>query len=413
MGARFAGSQRLGDRRRRRLAVETEELSEIAEASNRLRAPAGKTRIPDEAHADQRPGDSVRIDALPIAAVVPRQWWHYLIGAMACLLVAGGLILGGIRITASTHAAGGAMASLFALPQGRIAGWFSSLLLILAAQLALLIWWVRSQSLKDFDGHYRLWIRVAFLWTAVSLGTATNGPEAIQQVVQSCCGSKAGGYSHLGWLIPALLASLWVFWTVAAEMRGCLWSRWLLRVSVACHTAAAAVYLEPYQAVPADARDLWLAILILAGHVGIFLSMWLHARHVIYCTSEPAARRPSSWRIPRPHFGMPAMRLPRSRRRNRPTTKPEPVATEPSPHVGEAPQPAARHSIEKPPPIAPVELSTLVPEHGAESSAEVDPAQAQDVETREPAKPDLRGLSKKQRRRVLQELRDRERAAGQ
>src|SRR5262245_33700014 len=78
MGARFAGSQRLGDRRRRRLAVESDDPSATANWSDPLPAPAGVTRTAEAPHADDPPrgGDDHSL-GLAAVKIVPPEWWKY------------------------------------------------------------------------------------------------------------------------------------------------------------------------------------------------------------------------------------------------------------------------------------------------------------------------------------------------
>ena len=214
MGARFAGSQRLGDRRRRRLAVESDEVPGPANVGVGLPGPTENSRVGHRAHIDHPSGAGTHTLSLPISAVVPSQWWKYLIGATVCLAMAACVIFAGVCAAKWPHGAGNAIISLFAFPEAKIATWFSSLLLTLSSQLALLIWWVRSQSLNDFDGRYRLWIRVASLWMALSLGMATDAARVLQETFVHVCGGAAAGYSFLGWLIPAV-AGLWIVWAAA------------------------------------------------------------------------------------------------------------------------------------------------------------------------------------------------------
>jgi hypothetical protein len=109
---------------------------------------------------------------------------------------------------------------------------------------------------------------------------------------------------------------------------------------------------------------------------------------------------------------MPAMRLRGTSRRKRADTVTAPVAPDRGGPAADARPSVAPPTVEiiaPESPVAPIELSTLAADSRAVLPVD-DAAEAGDVETRQDSKPDLRGLSKKQRRRVLQEIRDRERA---
>jgi hypothetical protein len=415
MGARFAGSQRLGDRRRRRLAVESDDLPGAADLAVGVPGPTGNSRVGHGAHIDHPAGGATHTLRLPVSALVPSQWWKYLIGATVCLAMAAGLIFAGVCAAKWSPGAGNGIVSLFAFPEAKITTWFSGLLLTVSSQLALLIWWVRSQSLNDFDGRYRLWIRVASLWMALSLGMATDGARVLQETFVHVCGETAVSYPFLSWLIPAV-AGLWIVWAAAAEMRGCRWSRCLLWAAAVFHALAAGLSFEWHEAVAVAHREVMFVAFLLTGHVSIFLSMWIHARHVVHCTPEPAASRRSAWRIPRPHFQFPAMRLLRAARRKKPapTVEPGPAHCAP-PAAKTAPavvSPAVERPLIEPPPVVPVELSDLSDVAPLTQPSNGDDGGASGTADQDQLKPDMRGLSKKQRRRIQQEIRERDRAAG-
>src|SRR5262249_60657680 len=93
MGARFAGSQRLGDRRRRRLAVETAELTVDTVRIGSLPAPPGTSRGIDGSHADHS------VPALPfdraLSQFIPRQPWKCALGGLTALASTGFLLIAG------------------------------------------------------------------------------------------------------------------------------------------------------------------------------------------------------------------------------------------------------------------------------------------------------------------------------
>jgi hypothetical protein len=64
------------------------------------------------------------------------------------------------------------------------------------------------------------------------------------------------------------------------------------------------------------------------------------------------------------------------------------------------------------PPVVPIELSDLPNEAPFTRLSHGDDAGTSGSDAEDHLKPDLRGLSKKQRRRMQQEIRERERAAG-
>jgi hypothetical protein len=177
----------------------------------------------------------------------------------------------------------------------------------------------------------------------------------------------------------------------------------------------------------------------LTGHVALFVSMWLHARHVLRCTAEPAPRLKSTWRIPRPHFRLPRRRLTQARSESAPvdpaapsverTSKPrirlDNRHREPVPQVGAPARIESSGGLEQSRVISPITLESqrIGPTDSDDSATtslhpttavhattcEAASAESEEASEEGSSRPELRGLSKKQRRRLMQELRDRER----
>jgi len=198
------------------------------------------------------------------------------------------------------------------------------------------------------------------------------------------------------------------------------------------------------------------------------MSMWAHARHVLHFTADPSAAPRRKLRIPRPHFRLPRFSLgwkrstgapeatpdlaaekPARRRKPRKVTPKqvettddvpaaeEPVAPQPAPsrrtfrvdarHAPTAapePEPQAEPQEEWVEPVPPESHSRDEASHRAfEEHQEERPVAAiedraesqsenyddEDQDFGNQPKPDLRGMSKKQRRKILAELRDKER----
>src|SRR5437868_6899391 len=139
MGARFAGSQRLGDRRRRRLAVETDDATD--DRPGVLPAPPGESRLVDCPDSKSVAGPSAFPFAVAVERFVPRQPWKYALAGLACLAVCAFLLLAGSYAVELSEIAGSGFERLFSFPDAPVAKWFSSMLLAVSGQLALLIWW--------------------------------------------------------------------------------------------------------------------------------------------------------------------------------------------------------------------------------------------------------------------------------
>ncbi|MFN0052367.1 MAG: hypothetical protein ACKV0T_09250 [Planctomycetales bacterium] len=510
METRFAGSGRLGDRRRRRLAIEADDAT--APESCSLPAPQGKTRV-----ADQVPPDPPRAaPVLPLDLLVPVPSWKYLLGGLAGLVLAAAILAAGWYESLLSATLGPSLGSLIGLDGASVARWYSGLLLSASAQWSLLIWWGRSRSHTDYNGQYRVWKRVALAWLMFGFCTVTGAERVWSEALLACWNPAVPGIDLLVWLVPATGVGIGLLWTLHCEMRDCRSSRTALYAASGCYLLAACGQIEIPLSLEPRQLSLLRAALPLVGHVALFLSMWLHARHVLHCTADPGVAPRRRLRIPRPHFSLwrrtkseesvrlpteqpPALpedapasstgtkrrskkgdlsqdaaplpqtptkvpeETPRSTARSRlridsphPTSREKPDSNdEDSPAESGAPSGSARPSASTKPPaerkqppaktVVPPppfddaepltlpqkpsnplpatpskEVSAAIPAVATsteisreESSAVSAPAATDDEESgwNEPfPKPDLRGLSKKQRRRLMQELREKHRA---
>ncbi|MBS0266986.1 MAG: hypothetical protein JSS02_33980 [Planctomycetes bacterium] len=481
MSARFAGSQRVGDRRRRRLAVEAEGTTAEDAPRHALPAPAGVKRMldmPNTSAPCQVTENSSNPPELPINQVVPLERWKYSIAGVAVLAVNGSLVALGQLSRKLAAWAGPQFAELFAPASGPATKWFSGILVGLAAQLSLLIWWGRSRSTKDFDGRYWLWTQTAIAWFLLSGCLALNGGQVAADVLKTIQPTIPTTWLPLAWIVPALVAGLFVERGLRREMRGCRASRVLMIGAWLSYLATAAIDLGAAASISPRAQLQLQQIALLTGHAALFFSMWVHARHVFHVSPDPVVIPVRTWKIPRPQLRLPRIwpfvrrtsavavlgaatpeteatfEIPKSRQaKRRETSQREPSLPE---------APAAETPVKSTPtpiPAAPAEIDELAElermadedaQHAADQAAHTAPAaesivpkshfridsrhepmeledvsQAQHEASQKSSdnsdyegeddddssgRADLKGLSKKQRRRLIQEQRARERA---
>jgi hypothetical protein len=474
MGTRFAGSQRVGDRRRRLMSAGADDTGANPVSVERLSAGAGISRLVDQGHTNDQAGSPRSAIGQPLAKLVPHASWQYLAVGLSGLAVGGAITAIGSHAAVLTALIGPGIGELCSLPNGPATKWFSSVLLVLAAQVALLVWWARAQSLKDFDGRYWLWMRVAGACLVFSGCVATDAQAVCLSIVRHFYPQLGGWRPALCWLIPAVGAGSLLVRSLSREMRGCRGSRLLMFAAAVCYLIAALSGLEADAWLSPAARGLATQSGLIVGHVSLCMALWYHARHVLHCTADPACTPKRTWRIPRPHFKIPSLRMFRKRhaqgegtqldrptdvtrarrKKSPPTVAPEPkpealpeVKSAAEPQAGEsAPKPKiridGRHAglrdtnereasdspgrrepqdprtgrdpvsiARQPQQQAPVELSELSEARSAAGASAADAEVDDDSDaTGGESRPDLRGLSKKQRRRLMQEMRDRERA---
>lgn len=244
------------------------------------------------AAAPFRPADFIRNDC-PALCVIPPQLWKHLLAACVGLLLGAGLLAGGYHEAAWAKKLGPGFGRLCSLSQGTLVGWYSEALLIGASQAALLIRWARSRSLKDFAGGYQIWGWTAGLWLLLSVCLATGAHRAWSETLIFLWPEELKGHATFCWLAPTVLIANWLLIRLQQEMGACPLSRWTFVLAILLYCGAGVVYLRGESVGRLVGEDLGIVVLdgfLLAGHITLLLSMTLHARHVLYINAEPPAR---------------------------------------------------------------------------------------------------------------------------
>jgi len=235
---------------------------------------------------------------LSIRTVVPRSAWAVLalslllLGACDAVIAAAWFQESVPELFRSAHK------GVFGINTPHVATWTASALLLVAAQLAVVIGWVRGHCLTDFDGRYRAWTRVAISWLVIAGVVGTGAHQSISQVLLVQFGFESVWQREvLAWLLPlaALVSS--VAWVMDGEMKTSRTARLLLWLSTATAVAGLALVLEP-TLINAEVLELFpqlVAFLKLAAMVSapalLVVSMGVFLRHVVHVSPEPAPRR--------------------------------------------------------------------------------------------------------------------------
>ena len=288
MAMRFAGARWLDERRRRRLAVDqgVDEMSD-------------ETRVEDA--GDLSEAQPSKPATLSLRSVVPRSGWAVLAWSLLLLSACDAVIAAawfqqsvpeGIRIPYSV---------VLGVDSATAATWMASALLVVAAQMALVIGWVRGHCLTDFDGRYRAWTRVAISWLVIAGVVGTGAHRSISQLVLMQFGFETVWQREtLAWLLPlgALVAS--VAWVMDGELKTSRTARFLMWTSAGAAIGGLALVVEPnlvdgelVERTPHLVAFLKLALMVSSPGL-LVVSMGVFLRHVVHVSSEPAPRR--KWR---------------------------------------------------------------------------------------------------------------------
>jgi len=283
--AQFAGSRSLDERRRRRLATESDESAPEAAAAT--------AALPRRASSSKGPAKLRGPSHFPLRKVISARLWKHAGLALLGLLLAGAILTGGWAAETYAQRLGPGLVRLFDLSTARLVRWYVSCAIFLASQLALLVWWLRSQSLQDFNGRYRGWACCAVLGFLAAFAVQTDALRAWTQTVDWLWHFDVRNKQAWSWMAPAVLCGIPAWRFLHREMRDCRLSLTLLWLAMLFGATLAALAVCGPMPFPAlSARLVQCGVAMLAAQC-LFLSFLFHARHAIYISVEPPAERPA------------------------------------------------------------------------------------------------------------------------
>lgn len=279
------GARALDDRRRRRLALESErDCSE----------PVTARESSFESSKSDGQTEATRL-TISLPAIVPTQAWKVWTLGMACLAPLVGLSLAWLFAEEAAQA-GSDLGSLIAPLAERVLTGAGAAVWLLAAQLSGVIWWVRSRSQFDYSGRFSAWG-----WTSAGLLVAalcclTNGHRFVAQLlawsVSGFVTSDSIGFTA-AWLMPTLAIGMAVWATTASELRDCFPSRLVHGFSAGLGLTM--LGLEIWAARTGSSMRLEFASrsLLVILQWSNLMTLLLHLRHVVHVTPDPPQARPA------------------------------------------------------------------------------------------------------------------------
>ena len=209
-------------------------------------------------------------------------------------LIAGGILAGGWVAQTNAARLGPGFSRFFNLDHARLVRCFVSTTMFLTSELALLIWWLRSQSLKDFNGRYRGWVLCGVAGMVAAFAIQSDAASAWNQTIAWLSPVDPWHKAAVYWMPPALFCGLAVLRFLWREMRDCRLSLSMLVLSsVLFATLVGLLLSRPINLPPVEARLLECGTAMLAS-LSLFLSLLLQARNAIYFSVEPPVDQPSS-----------------------------------------------------------------------------------------------------------------------
>jgi hypothetical protein len=137
---------------------------------------------------------------LRLLDLVPRRVLSlvFLIGAGVVIVV--GLEAAYVWMLDRVAASHASVVALDLAVKGSLACWFSSLTLLAASAVAVLVYCVRRHRIDDYQGRYRIWLWAATCWFLLATDQAASLREAFRDLMVSLTGTNLVGDGTLWWV---------------------------------------------------------------------------------------------------------------------------------------------------------------------------------------------------------------------
>ncbi len=213
--------------------------------------------------------------------LVPRRWivlagWMFLgVGAITGLEAAYAWMLRRV-------AAGAAPVAVLTIDaKGSLACWFSSLLLLAAAVVALLVYHMRRCRTDDYRGRYHVWLWAAGCWFLMATDQAASLREGFRELMISLTGTPLWGDGTLWWVVVYVFLWIAVGSRLIRDMVPSRLSIAALTTAATAHGLVLADWLGWIVVEPGQQEVMFRTGCEMAGNLMLLAAMLVHARYVL------------------------------------------------------------------------------------------------------------------------------------
>ncbi|WP_299468062.1 hypothetical protein [uncultured Gimesia sp.] len=279
MSTGFAGSRSMDERRRRRLASESSESLDDSNEDSTSQTISRTNRF--------------KAGQYPLRTIIFPKRWKLALYYLPVFLCFSGLIAADFY-RSEFCTPDSALSGYLSLKQSPLPLYLTGCLLFVSGQISLLIASLRTQSLHDFSGRYRLWKWVAGGLFLFALCTTTKLHHVWATTVIELRLFDWGPHTPLlAWLVPGLALGLSVSLMTYLEMRGDRAGLNFTIIAVAAYVANL-TFMFTGNLIPWEAQHYLIgAGLLYFAHWSLFTSLLFHTHHLLYRSVDLPEKVPS------------------------------------------------------------------------------------------------------------------------
>jgi hypothetical protein len=227
-------------------------------------------------------GDAEFLDALPcVIDLVPLR-----LPVAALFVLLGLAVIAGLEVLYAwmpqfALAVDGRIEAFDLAGTATLATWFSTVALVLAGMVSLVVYLVRRFRTDDYRGHYRVWLWAALCWFLLSIDQVASLHELLRQAATRLSGTPLYGDGAAWWMIAYALVLGAVGTRLAVEMFPCPAALVVLLASLGSYAVVAACRFGWVPAAVANRLVMLSAGGQLLGNYLILVAVTIYARHVI------------------------------------------------------------------------------------------------------------------------------------